>query len=116
MMRDVTRPTRTELGRIQKAAFGWGGYQDAQFGLSITIGGKSWGCGDFKGDWGIERSDHCKWSEEDRLQGLGKACIALRDILKAAGVQTVDQLAGVPIEATFNGTLLVSWRVLDEVL
>lgn len=107
---------RTELGRIQRASFGWGGYQEAMIGLSLTLGGKSWGVGDFKGTWGIERSEHAKWSEEDRVRQLGEAVIFLRDTLKAAGKQSVDQLIGVPIEAVFEGNMLKSWRVLEEVL
>lgn len=108
--------SRTELGRIQKATFGWGGYQEAMIGLSITLSGKAWGVGDFKGAWGIERSEHAQWSEEDRVKQLGEACMFLRDTLKAAGKQTVDELVGVPIEATFDGNMLQSWRVLEEVL
>lgn len=115
-MHDMTRPTRTELGSIKTASFGFGGYQDAQLGLSITLGGKSWGCGDFKGAWGIDRSEYCKWTEEDRLRSLGEACMFLRDLLRTAKVSSVADLVGIPIEATFDGTLLQSWRILEEVL
>lgn len=115
-MLDRPVSTRTELGRIQKIAFGWGGYQDAMIGVSITLGGKSWGCGDFKGAWGIERSERCQWTEEDRLRQLGEACMWLKELLTKAKVQTIDQLQDVPIEATFDGNKLVSWRVLEEVL
>lgn len=107
---------RIELGRITHAKFGFGGYQDAMVGLSITIGGKSWTCGDFKGDWGMDRTEHCKWSEEDRLAGLGRACMFLRDLLAAAHKQDVSGLVGLPIEATFDGNTLQSWRLLTEVL
>ena len=115
-MLDRPAQARTELGQIQKITFGWGGYQDAMIGVSITLGGKSWGVGDFKGAWGIERSDHCQWTERDREEQLGSACLFVRDLLVKAKKQTLDQLIGVPIEATFNGNLLKSWRVLDEVL
>lgn len=33
----------TELGKITKATFGLGGYQDAQVGLWLTFEGKGWG-------------------------------------------------------------------------
>lgn len=108
--------TRTELGRIQKISFGWGGYQDAMLGVSITLGGKSWGVGDFKGAWGVERSERTQWTEADRLRELGEACMWVKDMLTKAKVQTLDQLKDVPIEATFDGNKLVSWRVLEEVL
>lgn len=116
MLDVTTNLTRTELGQIQKVAFGWGGYQDAMIGLSLTLGGKSWGVGDFKGAWGIDRSDYCKWTEEGRLRQLGEACMFLRDLLQKAKKQTVDELVGIPIEATFDGNILKSWRVLEEVL
>lgn len=115
-MLDQTAATRTELGRIQKITFGFGGYQDAMLGVSVTIGGKSWGCGDFKGAWGVTRSDHAQWTEEYRLRQLGEACMWAKDILSKAKVQTLDQLKDVPIEATFDGNKLISWRVLEEVL
>jgi hypothetical protein len=108
--------TETQLGKITHATFGWGGYQDAMIGLSITLEGNAWGTGDFKGAWGIDRSDYAKWTERDREERLGQACMFLRDLLRKAKKQTVDQLPGIPIEATFDGNKLVSWRVLEEVL
>jgi hypothetical protein len=112
----IVSRTRTELGRIQQISFGWGGYQDAMIGVSITLGGQAWGVGDFKGAWGVEHTEHCKWAEDDRLRQLGEACIWLRDLLTKAKKQTLGDLEGIPIEATFDGNLLKSWRVLDEVL
>jgi hypothetical protein len=107
---------RKELGFIQKCSFGWGGYQDAMMGLSITLGGQSWGVGDFKGGWGSTRTEHCKWTEDDRLRDLGGAVMFLKGLLEKAGKQSVEQLVGTPIEATFEGNTLKSWRVLEEVL
>jgi hypothetical protein len=91
-----------EFGKITSAKFGWGGYQDAQFGLSLTIGGPNWGTGDFHGAWG-NRPHHADWS-------------LLRDTLTKAKKHSVDELVGVPIEATFDSMRLTSWRILEEVL
>lgn len=107
---------RKKLGKIASAKFGWGGYQDVQFGLSVTLQGESWGCDDFKGFWGHERPSGAEWTEETRIIKLGETCLFLRDTLKAAQKQTVDQLVGVPVEVTFNGNLLYNWRILSEVL
>lgn len=107
---------RKELGRIQKASFGWGGYQDVMIGLTVTLGGESWGVTDHRGMWGTDRSEATKWTEESRLRQLGEACMWLRDILRAAKATDVAALPGTPIEATFDGLHLVSWRVLTEVL
>jgi|SRR6478609_8148111 len=107
---------RTELGKIQKAFFGFGGYQDAQFGVGFTLGGSAWGVSDFRGGWGMEPSSHAKWTAEENSHVISEACTWLRDILKAAGKTDVSQLAGTPIEATFDGMKLSSWRVLTEVI
>lgn len=116
MLQAVGSSTRTELGRITKATFGWGGYDDAMIGLSIHLGGPAWGCGDFKGAWGTKRSERAEWSEEDRIRQLGEAVLFLRDLLTKAHVKCVCDLEGTPIEATFDNNRLVSWRVLEEVL
>lgn len=107
---------RKEIGRIQRISFGYGGYQDAMIGLSVTLAGKAWGVSDFRGAWGITRSEHAKWTEDDRLRELGQACLFLRDLLDRTRKKSVEELVGTPIEATFDGTALKSWRVLDEVL
>jgi hypothetical protein len=107
---------RKTLGRIEKASFGWGGYQDAMIGLTVTLSGESWGVTDHRGMWGTERGERTEWTEESRLSQLGDVCMWLRDILEAAKKTDVAQLAGTPIEATFDGNKLVSWRVLTEVL
>ena len=104
------------LGKLQNVRFGWGGYQEAEFGFSATITGDGWGVGTFKGAWGIQRSDHAKWSEEERRGWLADTALFVRDLLKAAKKQHVAQLDGVPVEATFEGSLLKEWRVLTEVL
>lgn len=107
---------RTEIGKIQIASFGFGGYQECEFGLSLTFGSKGWGVSTFHGVWGIDRNKDAKWTEENRLQTLGEACMKLRDLLVAANKKTIDELIGTPVEITFEGTTLKSYRVLTEVL
>lgn len=107
---------RKELGRIQKASFGWGGYQDVMIGFTFSLGGESWGVTDHRGMWGIKHTESCKWTEESRLHQLGEADMWVKDILVAAKKTELAQLPGTPIEATFEGNRLVSWRVLTEVL
>jgi hypothetical protein len=111
------------LGKIAKVTFGKGGYQDAQFGLSL--------CFDFDGSrcqtqigsaWDaatIDCSSHCKWSEEDRAKGHDEMCRKVSQLLKDAKVDSVDQLLGKPIEAEFDQGgcgQLKDWRILKEVL
>ncbi len=107
---------RTQLGRIQSARFGFGGYQEAMLGFSVTLGGEGWGVGDFVGGWAIERSDHAKWTEADRQAAISKAAWRLKEVLEQAKKQHVAELVGTPVEVTLDGNLLKSWRVLTEVL
>jgi len=100
------------LGRITKAEFGFGGYQEAMFGLSVTLEGKGSGVGDFKGAWAIERSERAKWTEEDRQQQIFEAVWMVKEILEKAKKQHVSQLKGIPVEVTCEGNMLKSWRVL----
>lgn len=107
---------RRELGRIQKAAFGFGGHDDAMIGFSVTLGGPGWGVSDFTGTWAHEPDEHSRWTADDQKHHWAVAVRLLRDTLKAARKTGASDLAGTPIEATFDGNCLVSWRVLTEVL
>ena len=106
------------IGKIKKARFGHGGYQDAMIGVSFDLGSDKdgWGVGDFWGAWAIDRSGYCKWTEADRIAQIGGAVMRLNAVLNDAKVAKVDELAGIPIEATFDGNTLKEWRVLTEVI
>jgi hypothetical protein len=108
-----------KLGKISHVSFGHGGYQDAQIGLSVTLSGEGWGVQDFKGYWDaeiIECSKNCKWTEKDRDELYSGTMRALSKILKDAKVHSVAMLKDIPVEATFEGNTLKSWRILTEVL
>ena len=106
----------TKLGKILRCEFGDGGYQDAMVGVSFVLEGDGWGTCDFWGFWNTERTEHTKWTVEDREKKLGEITVKLAGILKAAKKPYVSKLAGTPIEVTFDGNLLKSWRVLTEVI
>jgi hypothetical protein len=107
---------RTELGRIAKATFGFGGYDDAMMGLSLTFSGDSWGCSHFEGTWASAPSERALWTLADQDQQWAGAVRLLRDTLKAAKRSHVADLVGVPVECTFERNTLKSWRVLTEVI
>ena len=105
------------LGKISSIKFGFGGYQDLQLGVSVTLSGDGWGVSSFRGHWGTMRRHDCKWSEDERLLELGRACIWIRDMLKEAKKKTIDELVNIPVEAEFSDSgALIDWRVLKEVL
>lgn len=108
----------TRLGRIHKIHLGYGGYQDAQFGITIDFRGPGWGVGSFIGFWGIDtRPDsYTKWNEADRDAVFASVVRKVNEWLNDAGRQRLNELEGVPVEITFKGNSLHSWRVLKEVL
>jgi hypothetical protein len=106
------------IGKIQAISFGKGGYQDAMIGISVSLGSdkECWGVWDFRGEWAIKRSDHCMWTENDRITRLGEMCMWANGLLETAKVQSIADLKGKPVEVTFDGNLLKSWRLLEEAL
>lgn len=107
--------TTTWLGKITSAEFGFGGYDDAMFGLSLTFQGGGVGICDFIGTWATW-SEGCKWSMDDQADVFAETVNRLRDTLKAAKCKHVGELIGVPVEVTIDGNRLKSWRVLEEVI
>jgi len=108
----------TRLGRISHIEFGFGGYQDAQIGLSITISGDGWGVADFRGDWGqgTKVGPHTKWTDAERDQRYADTVKYINGLLVDAKVRSVSDLRGKPVEVTLESNTLKSWRILTEVL
>lgn len=110
---------RKELGKIRSVRFGFGGYQDGEVGLFLEFGGNAWGVSaSISGGWSttIKHSKSCRWTEEDRTNQYANMCREIQEVLKKAKVNAVHELQGKPVEVTFDGMTLKSWRVLDEVL
>lgn len=85
-----------QLGKIVFAELGFGGYQDAMFGITFRLDCKNGSVGDFLLlDQNIDR---------------------ITKILLEAKVQYMSQLGGIPIEGIFDGNVLQSWRILTEVI
>lgn len=108
------------IGKINYISLGYGGYQDAQFGLNIDLSSKKdgWGVCDFKGFWSIDTKcdKRCKWTEKDRDESFTKTMRLINKLLSQSNKKSLDQLKGVPVEVTFDGNLLKDWRILTEVL
>lgn len=106
-----------KLGKISRVSFGMGGYDDAMFGLSLTFSfGDSAACSDFRGFWTVYPDGRAQYSRADWEAKHAETSLFTLDLLRKAKVQDVTKLAGIPIEATFDGNKLVEWRVLEEVL
>tara|TARA_R110002020_G_scaffold292877_4_gene508318 strand:- start:272 stop:610 length:339 start_codon:yes stop_codon:yes gene_type:complete len=111
---------QTKLGKISSVKFGIGGYQDACIGITVSLdlaGGS--GVQDNNTAWDsnlIKCTDHCNWTEKDRDDKYAEIMRYVSDLLSNAKVKDVSDLKGVPIEATFDGMTLKSWRILTEVI
>jgi hypothetical protein len=110
--------TTKELGKIEKVTFGYGGYQDAMFGVTFVLSFGGMGVVDFKGTWSeeVEVGENTKWSEEDRTMSNDDTVKFINRIMREAKVTEINRLVGIPIEVTSEGMSLKSWRVLTEVL
>lgn len=102
-----------ELGKIIEMHFG---LEDNRIGFSFTLGGESWGVGTKYYGHFHKRAAHVKWTTEQQINACGLAMLELADLLEAAKKRHVHELVGIPIEATFENSVLVSWRILKEVL
>jgi hypothetical protein len=108
-----------ELGKIEKVYFGYGGYQDMQFGLTFVLNFNGKGCVDFiDGGWSedVKVDKYTKWTEKDRQIQRADMVKKVNKLLKDAKVTSIDQLKGKPIEIINEGLTLKSWRILTEVL
>lgn len=117
MMTDVRIDRK--LGKIASAYVGLGGYQDCQLGVWFSFSGESLCVSSGLGEWSpkrIERTDSHKWTEADRDAAFARVMRYVDELLAQAKVERVEQLKGIPVEVTFDGNVISSWRVLTEVL
>lgn len=103
------------LAKISGARFGYGGYDDAMFGVWFTFDGK-YGNSDGKGAWGHGPSKDAEWTAEDRRGAWGEMIEWTLDIMKQAKVKDFNDLVGKPVEVTSINDRMDSWRILTEVL
>jgi hypothetical protein len=110
-----------KIGKITSVQFGLGGYQDCQFGLSLTFESNKdkWGCGTFIGNWDMESikwNKESKWTEKDRSKWNDDLCRKVSKILNQAKVSDISKLKDIPVEVEFEGNMLKNWRILEEAL
>jgi hypothetical protein len=107
------------LGKIESIKLGYGGYQDAMFGLTVvfSLEGGSSGCTDFKGWWCDSPSENAKWTVEDKNKIIVDVHEKIIEMCEQANVNSLDELVGTPVEVVFDRSYkFPSWRILIEVL
>lgn len=109
--------TEKVLGKIEKCSFGFGGYQDAEFGLYLSFNFKGSGIATFiSGGWARDPDEHSKWTLEDQTVSYAKMVRRVRDTMTEAKVDDVSKLAGKPVEVEIVDNGFKSFRILTEVL
>jgi hypothetical protein len=104
------------LMKIDSAYVGFGGYQDAMIGIWLSFSGSECGVSDCNNGTWATWNKHCKWTKESQVEYLGNLMLKIAGWLKEAKIDSVDKLKGIPVEVTFEGNALQSWRILTEVL
>lgn len=111
------------LGKIEDVSFGLGGYQDAQFGLTLVLKMRGFStCVFISGGWahGIVDPDiknSNKWNESDRDKSMSEMCKKISQILQDTKVRNIDSLKGKPVEIASEGwNKDFSWRIVEELL
>lgn len=104
---------RKELGKIKEIALR---SFEGQFGLDVLLTGIWGSCNWHLLTYDTEYNERCQWTEKDRDNGYIEIMIRIRNDIKTAKVNSLDKLRGIPVECTFDGNTIVSWRVLEEVL
>ena len=108
-----------QIGKIQNVFIGMTGYQDSEFGLTLTLGSDKdgWGvCTTISGGWTGDPHEYAKWTREDQDAQFAKMTREVSELMSSAKVREINQLQGIPIEVEFDGMVLKDWRVLEEAL
>ena len=61
-------------------------------------------------------TDYTRWDEDDRDKELVKIMRKLDELMSQAKVSSLVKMKGVPVEVKLEKNMLVSWRILTEVL
>lgn len=105
-----------QLAKISSVSVGFGGYDDAMFGVSVAFTHGCWGVNDFKGWWAAKPGKNAKWTREDQIKRWGENMEWLKDLMRDAKVESVAALRNTPVELTLENNQLKSWRILTEVI
>jgi len=108
------------LGKITSAEFGLCGYQEAMIGLNVSFSyGGGYASGSCKATWDptlIAHTASSQWTEADRDHDFARIIREVSNLLADAGVKSVSDLKGKPVEVTVEKGILTSWRILKEVI
>ncbi len=104
------------IGEITHVSFGFGGYQDVQFGITVSVNTEK-GCATTgRWMWAKKPDKYTKWTIADQDKAYSEIMRYIIKLMEDAKVTNVEDLKGKPIEATWDGNWLHSMRILTEVV
>lgn len=107
---------RKSIGKITGVRFGKCGYDDAGFGISISVETQD-GCATHElWVWSSPPSKDAKWTVFDQDKKLVEISRYVMQLIKDAKVNSVEKLRGVPVEAIWEGQVIIDVRILTEVI
>ena len=107
---------RKSIGKISSISFGFGGYQDVQFGVTISVETESGSATTGMWTWCGKPDEYTKWTVEQQSDYYNKTMRYIIKLMQDAKVQNINDLKGKPIEATWEGNWLKEIRILTEVI
>lgn len=93
---------REYLGKIENIYFGT---ERNKMGIFFTLEGDGWGVQDSITVESLSNQDGCQ-----------NIFYRLRELFSNAEVNSIKDLKGTPVRASFEGSLLRKWEILTEVL
>lgn len=103
------------LGKLTNVYFG---IREGRIGLFYTLSG-TLSCQGHECCWDPEQcevTEYTQWTEEERDKELVIIMRKMSSLLADAKVDDISKLNNIPVEITFKGNMLDSWRILKEVL
>jgi hypothetical protein len=107
---------KKSIGKITSIKFGFGGYQDVQFGITIIINTKIGCCCTGMWCWAHKPDEYCKWTTSDQDKRYMEIMRYVIKLMQDAKVNEIHELIGKPIEATWHNNMLESFRILTEAI
>lgn len=104
------------LGKISDVRFGFIPDYPFLFGLDLTfkLSDSSYiGTG---GQYTVNISEACKWSEEERNAALIDMINQVIKVMKDAEITNISDLKNKPVEVTIDQNIFQDFRILTEVL
>ena len=112
-------PQITRLGKIQSAEFGFIPPDNGMVGIKLILGGSGWGINveDVAPNHALLKEGEVPdWSDEEYEIACKVIIRTISYVLADCAKDNLSAIVGTPVEVITQGSKLIHWRVLKEVL